>query len=95
MGVSTKDVIDRMVQNYGPNLTKTAASEVVECFVTSVSQLAKEEGRVQINKLGIFTVSDHAERAGRNPKTGETLTIPARKVPNFKASKALKEFINA
>ncbi|QNT59462.1 HU family DNA-binding protein [Neisseria musculi] len=44
--------------------------------------------------FGTFTVAEKAERQGRNPKTGEAITIPAAKVPKFKPGKALKDALN-
>ena len=51
--------------------------------------------KVQITGFGTFEVSERAEREGRNPSTGETMTIKASKSPKFKAGKALKDMINA
>ena len=49
--------------------------------------------KVQIIGFGTFDVRDRKEREGRNPATGETITIPAAKVPVFKAGKALRESV--
>ena len=51
--------------------------------------------KVQLVGFGTFEVSERAAREGRNPKTGETMTISASKSPKFKAGKALKDLVNA
>jgi len=73
--------------------TKVQAEEVVNgMFDAIVSTLSKGE-EVSIAGLGIFSVKDRAARVARNPKTGEPVQVPARKVPKFRAAKALKEAV--
>ena len=50
-------------------------------------------GKVQLVGFGTFSVKDRAERTGRNPQTQEPITIPATKVPAFKAGKGLKDLV--
>lgn len=73
--------------------TKVQAEEIVNTiFDGIVSTLAKGE-EVSIAGLGIFSVKDRAARMARNPKTGETVSVPATKVPKFRAAKALKDAV--
>ena len=58
------------------------------------SEMQKGE-KVQLVGFGTFEVSERAAREGRNPQTGETMTISASKSPKFKAGKALKDLVNA
>ena len=60
---------------------------------TIVASLAKGE-RVQISGFGIFEVKTREARVGRNPRTKETIQIPATRLPAFKASRALKDLIS-
>ena len=55
----------------------------------------KKGGKIQLVGFGTFEVSERAAREGRNPQTGETMTIAASKAPKFKAGKALKDMVNA
>ena len=73
---------------------KDIAVVVDEVFNTIKNTLASGE-KVAIAGFGSFDVVERAERQGRNPKTGETITIGASKSPKFKASKALKDIVNA
>ena len=59
-----------------------------------VAEQLKAGDKVQLVGFGTFEVSERAAREGRNPQTGETMTIAACKAPKFKAGKALKDAIN-
>jgi DNA-binding protein HU-beta len=76
-------------------LTKQDSRKPVEAmFDTITNTLAKEE-KIQLLGFGTFEVRERAERTGRNPQTGEEMTIPASKVPAFKPGKELKESIKS
>ena len=75
-------------------LTKDQAAKAVGAvFGTMTEALAKGEA-VQLIGFGTFEVRERAEKQGINPATKETITIPAAKVPAFKAGKALKDAVN-
>ncbi|NGP52436.1 HU family DNA-binding protein [Thioalkalivibrio sp. XN8] len=76
------------------DLTKSDATKAVEAFVDSVTRALKKGEQVSIVGFGSFSVKSRAARQGRNPKTGEAITIAASKVPGFKAGKALKDAVN-
>ena len=76
------------------DLTKSDATKAVEAFVDTVTRALKKGEQVSIVGFGSFSVKSRAARQGRNPKTGETITIAASKVPGFKAGKALKDAVN-
>lgn len=76
------------------DLTKSDATKAVEAFVDTVTRTLKKGDQVAIVGFGSFSVKARAARQGRNPKTGETITISASKVPGFKAGKALKDAVN-
>ena len=74
--------------------TKADAERAYEAFVDAVVAALKSGDEVSVPGFGKFLISKRAARQGRNPATGETITIPAANVPKFKAAKALKEAVN-
>lgn len=74
-------------------LTKTDAGRALEALVQSVETTLKSGDSIALIGFGTFEVKERAERTGRNPQTGETITISAAKVPSFKAGKALKDAV--
>ena len=75
------------------NLSKKDIEAVLKSFTVVASEL-KKGGKIQLVGFGTFEVSERAAREGRNPRTGETMTIAASKAPKFKAGKALKDLVN-
>ena len=87
------DIVDHVVSNV-EGLTKKQVSEALDAvFGYVTSQLADGE-RVQVAGFGTFTVSARGERQGRNPRTGETITIAASNNVRFKPGKQLKDAVN-
>ncbi|PEQ00484.1 HU family DNA-binding protein [Bacillus toyonensis] len=76
-------------------LTKPQASLAVDTVLESIQHALQNGEHVQPLGFGTLEVREHAAREGRNPHTGETLTIPAEKTPAFKAGKVLKEAVKA
>ena len=76
-------------------LTKVDTEKALKAFIDTVTEELKNDGKVRLVGFGTFEVTERAERNGRNPKTGEAITIPASKAPKFKAGKALKDIVNA
>lgn len=74
-------------------ITKVNAEVALSAIVEAISAELANGGDVAISGLGKFSVKDRAARTGRNPQTGETITIAASKAPAFKAAKALKEAV--
>ena len=75
-------------------LSKKDAEKALKAFTETVTDELKNGGKVQIVGFGTFEVSERAAREGRNPSTGEAMTIAASKAPRFKAGKALKDAVN-
>ena len=73
--------------------TKTTAEQAVEKVIEVIIGSLKKGEEVSIAGLGIFTVKERAARQARNPRTGEAISVPAMKVPKFKASKHLKDAV--
>ena len=72
-------------------LDRRQAEAAVEAFMDVVVDALKEGDKVQLIGFGTFEVKQRAERQGRNPATGEAITIPASNVPSFKPGKMLKD----
>lgn len=72
-------------------LTKKDTEKVVNAVFDGISDALAQGDKVQVIGFGTFDVRERKSREGRNPATGDTITIPAVKVPVFKAGKALKD----
>lgn len=86
------DLIDAVAEDTG--LSKADAGRAVDAVFDSISGALKKGGKVSLVGFGTFLVRARAARQGRNPKTGETITIAAGKSPAFKAGKGLKDAVN-
>ena len=75
-------------------LSKKDAEKALKAFTDVVADELKKDGKVQLVGFGTFEVSKRSAREGRNPQTGEVMSIAASKAPKFKAGKALKDMIN-
>ncbi|WP_027358856.1 HU family DNA-binding protein [Desulforegula conservatrix] len=84
------DLIDKMASSAG--ITKTAAGAALEAFMEGVVEALKEEdGKVTLVGFGTFTKTTRKARKGRNPRTGEEITIDACDVVKFKPGKMLRD----
>lgn len=86
-----KDLSEVVAEKQG--LTKKEASEIVDLVFDTMANALKNDDRVDIAGFGKFEVKTRAARTGINPQTKEAIEIPASKVPGFKASKSLKDFV--
>lgn len=75
------------------NSTKAQAEEVVDLVIDSIVSTLKKGEEVSIAGLGIFSTKTRAARQARNPRTGESIQVPAMRVPKFRAAKALKDAV--
>ncbi len=89
--MNKKQLIEQMVEH--TDSPKSEAQKHLEAFTAAVSGALKAGEEVQIPGFGKFYVRDQKAREGKNPQTGETMQIGARKVPAFRAGKALKESV--
>ena len=78
-----------------PDLQPEDLEKVVNVMFDEISSALVEGRRVELRGFGAFSVRDRAARVGRNPRTGEAVQVPAKRVPFFKMGKDLKERINA
>ncbi len=87
------DLIDEVARN--SDLSKKDAEVIVQAVLDSIVESLKNGGKVELRGFGSFRLRERASRQGRNPKTGEKVFVPAKKVPYFKPGKDLKELINS
>ena len=90
--VNKKDLIVVVAETSG--LSKGDATKATDAVLDSITAALKKGDEVRIVGFGTFLVSARAATEGRNPRTGETIQIPASKQPKFKAGKALKDAVN-
>ena len=90
--MNKSELIDSIAEKSG--LNKTQAGEALNAVMESVGEALEAGDSISLVGFGTFSVKDRKARTGRNPKTGEELSIPASKVPSFKAGKNLKERLN-
>lgn len=76
-------------------ISKKDAEKALTAFINVVADTLVDGDKISITGFGTFEVVERAERQGRNPATGETITIAASKSPKFKAGKALKDAVKA
>jgi DNA-binding protein HU-beta len=88
----TKDELVTKAAN-DADIPKTKASKVLDSIVEGITEALAKGDKVSLVGFGTFSVSHRDSRQGRNPATGETITIPATNVPKFKAGKALKDAV--
>jgi len=84
-------LVDQIAGKTG--LTKKAVADVLEAFMGAVMDTVNGGNSVTLTGFGTFKASQRQARTGRNPQTGETIQIPARTVPVFKAGKAFKDMV--
>jgi DNA-binding protein HU-beta len=86
------DVINAIAEQAG--ISKKEATAAFDAFVGYISDSCQRGDRCAIPGLGSFSVTDRKAREGRNPRTKETITIPASKNVRFKAGKDLRDVLN-
>ena len=84
-------LIELIQSKLGADTTKKHAEEALAAVLESIKEGVKESGKVQIIGFGTFASTPREARTGRNPKTGNTINIPASRTVALKASSALKD----
>ena len=85
------ELIDKVAS--GAGLSKVDASKVLDTTLNSIKGALKKGQKVTLVGFGTFSVVKRKSRKGRNPRTGDVITIPAAKVPKFTSGKALKDAV--
>ncbi len=87
------ELVDEVAK--GSDLSKKDAEVIVQIVLDSIVDSLKSGDKVELRGFGSFRLRERASRHGRNPKTGEKVLVPAKKVPYFKPGKELKDLINS
>ncbi|MGN3974856.1 integration host factor subunit beta [Tsuneonella sp. SYSU-LHT278] len=77
-----------------PELRTEEVEQVVDIFFDEIGKRLAEGGRVELRGFGAFSTRDRSARKGRNPRTGEAVDVPAKKVPYFKPGKEMRRVLN-
>jgi integration host factor subunit beta len=86
------ELIEKVLQ--AADLSKKEAEAAVEAFFDSIIKSLHNGEKVELRGFGSFRLRSRGPRVGRNPKTGEKVQVPAKRIPYFKPGKELKELIN-
>jgi DNA-binding protein HU-beta len=89
--MTKSDFVDKVAQQSG--LSKKDAANAVDAVISSIEDALKSGEDVSFTGFGKFHVADRGAREGRNPRTGETMTIAASRVPRFTAGSGLKKAV--
>jgi DNA-binding protein HU-beta len=84
-------LVEAIAQKIGG--TKAAAEQALDVVIDSIVSTLKRDEEVSIAGLGIFSAKKRAARTARNPRTGESIQVPAMRVPKFRAAKGLKDAV--
>src|SRR6267142_2751376 len=90
--MTKSELIDAMATR--TDLTKARAELVVNCVFDSMTESLQRGEGIEIRGFGSFTVRPYKPYSGRNPRTGEPVEVPAKRLPFFKVGKELKELVN-
>ena len=85
------ELIDKIAS--GTGLSKSDASKALDSTLNAIKAALKKGQKVTLVGFGTFSVVKRKSRKGRNPRTGETITIPAAKIPKFTSGKSLKDAV--
>jgi DNA-binding protein HU-beta len=90
--ITKSELIARVVEKSG--VTASSSDAVITAALSAITEFLKEGKEVRLTGFGTFSVTPIAARAGRNPRTGETIQISASNRPVFKVGKTLKDAVN-
>ena len=90
--MTKKEIVRTISEEIG--LTQLKTKEIVQKTFDAIVETLVEDGRIELRNFGVFEVKRRAPRKARNPRTGETIQIPASVQPKFSAGKGLKDALN-
>ena len=93
MVMTKADIVENVYEKVG-GFSKKEAAEIVETVFDTIKETLERGEKIKISGFGNFVVRDKNARAGRNPQTGQEITISARRVLTFKPSQVLKNVLN-
>ena len=92
--MTKSELIARLAERY-PQLVAKDAEFAVRTILDAMARTLAEGNRIEIRGFGSFALSHRPPRVGRNPKSGEKVLVPEKRVPHFKPGKALRERVDA
>ncbi len=87
------ELVDKIIEKK-PVLIRKQAEVVVSTVLDSIKDALSREDKVEIRGFGSFRIRHRRAKEGRNPKTGETVSVPSKKVPFFKAGKEMRDLVD-
>ena len=92
-GMTKAELVNEVART--TDLTKRHAEIIVNTVFESIVESLKEGEKIELRGFGSFRIRRRGSRIGRNPKTGERVDVPPKRIPYFKPGKALKELLNS
>ncbi|NCP10712.1 MAG: integration host factor subunit beta [Sphingomonadales bacterium] len=87
------ELVQKLAED-NPDLRHAEIEQIVDTFFDEIIASLVAGGRVELRGFGAFSTRERKARMGRNPRTGESVDVPAKRVPFFKAGKAMRERLN-
>lgn len=84
----------KKLESENPDLKSEEIERIVDLFFNQIVQRLADGGRVELRGFGAFSTRERKPRIGRNPRTGESVEVPAKRVPYFKPGKEVRERLN-
>jgi len=91
--MTRSDLVEALAQRF-PQLAQRDAEWAVKAILESMSESLAQGQRIEIRGFGSFAVNHRPPRVGRNPRSGESVAVPEKRVPHFKAGKALRQAVD-
>ena len=91
----TKSELIERLANINPRLAAREVDETVKLVLDAMTESLAKGSRIEIRGFGSFSLNYRPERVGRNPKSGESVVVPAKYVPHFKAGKEMRSRVDA
>jgi len=91
--MTRSDLVEELAARF-PQLTQKDAESAVKAILDAMSEAMERGHRIEIRGFGSFTINRRPPRMGRNPRSGESVAIPEKRVPHFKPGKALREAVD-
>lgn len=92
--MTRSDLVELLAERF-PGLTQKDADAAARALLQAMSDALEQGQRIEIRGFGSFGVTRRNPRLGRNPRTGQSVAIPERRVPHFKPGKALRDAVDA
>lgn len=87
------ELLQKLAQD-NPELRAQEVEQVVDIFFEEIAERLAEGGRIELRGFGAFSTREREARTGRNPRTGEAVDVPAKRVPYFKPGKEMRNALN-